>query len=401
MTMANKNSDKKVRIAYLSVNDPLDRRSWSGVAYYVGQTLQRNIGEVDFLGPVKFPAWLELMLRAMAKLNRILFKEEYYTKYSLFQSWYASRWLKRKMKGREYDFIFSPASSPVLGMFKTDLPVIHYHDATFHLLSNYYKEFEKASRFTKWEGEWLERRALEKSTFVIYSSQWAAQSAIRDYQLPADRLCVIPFGANMDHMPSPGDSIFEKLKNPVLTLLYLAVEWERKGGSIAFDTLVYLRESCGIEARLIVCGCVPPEQFHHPCMEVIPFLNKNLAEDNGRFISLLSSSHFLILPTRADCSLLVACESNAYGVPAITTRTGGVPGIVYDGVNGYCLSPEAGGAEYGRLIKEVYTDETRYRALIASSRKRFEDDLNWDKWAERFAELYPGVLKRFQERRII
>jgi glycosyltransferase involved in cell wall biosynthesis len=303
------------------------------------------------------------------------------------------------MKGRNYDFIFSPASSPVLGLFKTDLPVIHFHDATFHLLSNYYKEFEKASRFTKWEGEWLERRALEKSSFVIYSSHWAAESAMRDYHLPADRLSVIPFGANMDIVPSGGDSIFEKVKNPVLTLLYLAVEWERKGGRIAFEALVYLRESCGINARLIVCGCVPPEQFQHPAMEVIPFLNKNLPKDHERFIALLSSVHFLILPTRADCSLLVACESNAYGVPAITTRTGGVPGIVKDGVNGYCLSPEAGGTEYGRLIADIFADKARYNALIASSRKRYEEELNWDKWAERFGELLPVILERHRERR--
>ncbi len=397
MMGTNKGSDKKPRIAYLSVNDPLDRRSWSGTAYYIGQTLQRNIGEVDFLGPVKFPKWLDRMLRGVAKLNRILFKEEYYTKYSLLQSWYASRWLKKKMKGRKYDFIASPASSPVLGMFRSDLPIIHFHDATFHLLRNYYKEFEKASRFTKWEGEYLERKALEKSAFVIYSSDWAAESAIKDYHLPADRISIMPLGANMDTVPPGGAHIFEKEKNPRLTLLYLAVEWERKGGSIAFDTLIFLRESCGIDAKLIVCGVVPPSSFSHPAMEVIPFLNKNKPEDHERFIALLSSVHFLILPTRADCSLLVACESNAYGVPAITTRTGGVPNIVKDGVNGYCLSPGAGGPQYGRLIAEIFEDKARFRDLIASSRKRYEDELNWDKWAERFGEMLPGVLGRWRK----
>ena len=398
MATAAKNNGSKVRIAYLSVNDPLDKRSWSGTAYYIGQTLQRNIGEVDFLGPVKFPRLLERVLHAVAKMNRILFKEEYYTKYSLLQSWYASRWLKRKMKGRQYDFIASPASSPVLGLFRTDLPVIHFHDATFHLLRNYYKEFEKASRFTKWEGEWLERKALEKSSFVIYSSHWAAESAMRDYRLPAERLHVMPLGANIDLAPDGGDSIFEKEKNTTLTLLYLAVEWERKGGRLAFDALTYLHESCGIKARLIVCGCVPPESFRHPYMEVIPFLNKNIPEDRERFSILLSSVHFLILPTRADCSLLVACESNAYGVPAITTRTGGVPDIVKDGVNGYCLPYEAEGAEYAQLIAGLYADKKKYHALIASSRKRYEEELNWDKWAERFQELYPPVLQRHRER---
>lgn len=389
---ANKNGEQRFRIAYLSVNDPLDKRSWSGTTYYVGQTVQKNIGDVDFLGPVKFPKLLDKTLRGIAKLNRILFKEEYYTKYSLLQSWYASRWLKKRMKG-EYDFILAPASSPAMGFFKTDLPVIHFHDATFHLLSNYYKEFEKASRFTKWEGEWLERRALQKSDFVVYTSQWARESAMKHYHIPPERLHVMPIAANMDVIPSR-DMIYDKEKNTTLTLLFLAVEWERKGGPIAFATLTWLCDTCGINAKLIVCGCTPPESFRHPSMEVIPFLNKNIPADYDRFVRLLSTSHFLILPTRADCSLLVACESNAYGMPAITTRTGGVPDVVVDGVNGYCLSLEAGGAEYGRLINDLFSDKQRYHELVAGSRKRFEDVLNWDKWAERFRELCTAVLQR-------
>ena len=154
-----KDGAKKVRIAYYCVNDPLDKRSWSGITYYLGQSLQRNIGEVDFIGPVKFPRWLEKVLRGMAKFTRVFFKKEYYTKYSFLLNWYSTRYLKRRMRGKEYDFICGPASCPALAGLKTDLPVIHVHDATFKLLSNYYKEFEKASRISKMGGRrWSGRR---------------------------------------------------------------------------------------------------------------------------------------------------------------------------------------------------------------------------------------------------
>ena len=198
----------------------------------------------------------------------------------------------------------------------------------------------------------------------------------------------------MDFDPGRG-VIFEKEKNGVLTLLYLAVEWERKGGRIAFEALQHLHEA-GIKARLIVCGCIPPDSFRHPDMEVIPFLNKNKKEDHDRFVHLLSTSHFLILPTRADCSLLVACESNAYGMPAISTDTGGVSDVVKDGINGYCLTYEAGGDRYAALIAGIYTDRERYHNLIVSSRKRYEDELNWDKWAERFRGIYPGIVSGYK-----
>src|SRR5882757_693804 len=80
-------SSARVRIAYFCVNDPLDRRSWSGITYYLGQSLQRNIGDVDFLGPVKFPSRLDKVLRGMAKFTRTVFGTEYYTKYSFLQNW--------------------------------------------------------------------------------------------------------------------------------------------------------------------------------------------------------------------------------------------------------------------------------------------------------------------------
>jgi glycosyltransferase involved in cell wall biosynthesis len=372
------------------VNDPLDKRSWSGLTYYIGQTLQKNVGDVHYLGPLELPGWLDRSLRAIAKINRILFKKEYDVKHSLLISWYAARVLKRRMGKGGYDCIVAPAASTELSYFRTDIPVVYISDTTYKLISNYYvKEFRDLLGFSRWEGNLLEKRSLEKSSLIIYSSHWAADSARQDYGIGADKLAIMPFGANMDHAPD-ASIIYDKEKNGVLTMLFLAVDWERKGGSIAFDALRYLREK-GVPARLVVCGCAPPDGFSHPDMEVIPFLNKNKKEDHDLFVSLLSSVHFLILPTRADCSLIVACESNSYGVPAIATATGGVPDVVEDGVNGYCLSYDAEGPAYGELIASIFSDRERYRALVASSRKKYEEQLNWDKWSDRFRDLFGKV----------
>lgn len=378
---------KRIRIAYLSVNDPLDKRSWSGTTYYIGQTLKKNVGEVDFLGPIEQPWLLDKLLRGVAKFTRIVFKKEYNTKYSLLLSWYTSRALKKKMKGREYDCVVAPAAATEFSYFDTHLPSIYISDTTFELISHYYtKDFGMISRFSKWEGGHLEKRSLRKASLIVYFSRWAERSAIEDYGIASEKIGVMPLGANMDHAPGR-EGMFEKEKNPVLTLLYLAVEWERKGGDIAYDALLHLHKM-GMDARLIVCGCIPPENVRHPQLEIIPFLNKNIPQDHQRFIDLLSSSHFLLLPTRADCSLLVACESNAYGMPAITTATGGVTDIVKDGINGYCLPHKAGGEAYAEKIASIFNDKERYHRLIQSSRQRYEEHLNWDKWAEGFRKLY-------------
>jgi len=379
---------RRIKIAYLTVNDPLDKRSWSGTTYYIGQTLQKNVGDVSFLGPIELPRYIDKIFRGIAKATRILFKKEYIPKYSLLMSWYSSRALKKKMNGQQYDCICAPAASTELSYFKTDLPVIYISDTTFKLISTYYKQnFGKMSSFSKWEANHLEKRSLQKSSLTIYSSQWAAQSAMEDYKISRDKLFVMPLGANMDATPGR-NIIFNKEQNDCPVLLYLAVEWERKGGNIAFEALKCLHDKYKIRAKLIVCGCEPPSDVHHPYMEVIPFLNKNIPEDHKRFVELLSLANFLILPTRADCSLLVACEANAYGVPAITTATGGVPDVVVNDENGYCLPYEARGCDYAEMVKKLFSNKERYHQLILSSRARFENKLNWDKWADSFMQQY-------------
>ncbi len=249
------------------------------------------------------------------------------------------------------------------------------------------------SWLSKIEGNFLEKNALKKSAVVIYSSAWAAESAVNNYHIPSDKVFIVPFGANIDKTPD-ASIIYKKLDNKQLTLLFLAVDWERKGGSIAFDALKFLQYTHGIQAKLIVCGCIPPSHISSPNMEVIPFLNKNKKEDYERFTYIMSSSHFLLVPTRADCSLLVGCEANAYGMPTITTETGGVPEIIKDGINGYCLPYTADGSIYAALIAELFLNQEKYKTLMLSSRARFEAYLNWQKWFESFNEIYENKIAK-------
>src|SRR5260370_41270745 len=122
----------------------------------------------------------------------------------------------------------------------------------------------------------------------------------------------------------------------------------------------------GIEADLVVCGATPPPGIAHDCMKVIPYLDKNDDQDAREIEKLYAMSHFLILPTRADCVPNVIGEANAFGVPVITADTGGVAYAVRDGENGYALPYKARGEEYARVIAELSRDEQRYQQLSQS-----------------------------------
>src|SRR5205085_12222674 len=138
-------------------------------------------------------------------------------------------------------------------------------------------------------------------------------------------------------------------KSEQCRLLFLAVGWARKGGDIAFETLLKLEE-LGIQAELIVCGCTPPKGTAHKRMRVIPFLDKNDERQRKELEQLLMAADFLLVPTRSDAYGLAYCEASAFGLPVITTRTGGVPEVVRDGENGFLLPYEARGAAYAEVI---------------------------------------------------
>ncbi len=120
-----------MKIAYLALNDPLDKKSWSGLRYYIAKALRNGGNDVDFLGPLQLPKWLDKTLRAMAKITRIIFRKEYITKYSLLLSWFTSKQFNKKLKGKKYDCICAPAASVELCFLKNQAACYLYKRYNF------------------------------------------------------------------------------------------------------------------------------------------------------------------------------------------------------------------------------------------------------------------------------
>jgi glycosyltransferase involved in cell wall biosynthesis len=164
------------------------------------------------------------------------------------------------------------------------------------------------------------------------------------------------------------------------------VEWDRKGGDIALETLRHLCR-LGVPAELTVVGCVPPRGATHDRLRVIPFINKNDPAGRAQLDQLFLTSDFLLLPTRAECFGIAVCEAGAYGLPAFSTLTGGLAELVRDGVNGFAFPLEARGDRYAARICDVYKNAEAYQALRTTSREEYEKRLNWDAWGRQIREI--------------
>ena len=148
----------------------------------------------------------------------------------------------------------------------------------------------------------------------------------------------------------------------------------------------------GLPTELTVVGCDPFNGRTQPeFVRCEGFLDKLVEQDRRRIMSLLAESHFLIVPSLAECFGIVYCEANALGVPCLARSVGGVPTVIKDGVNGYLFNPEAPPEECARVVERLFGDYDRYIALARSSLKEYQGRLNWDVAGRRVREILSKV----------
>ena len=385
MIMPGKN--ERLKIAFLTPQDPLSKRSWSGTIYFMACALQKQCGDVTFLGPVPIR---QIGVKMFNRVVRALLGKRYDYSHSLSYARKCARFFEKKLAGHSYDLIFAPAAATALAYLRTEVPIVYASDVTFTLLQNYYPEFTNLLPVSIREGNRIEKAAIDRCRIALFSSAWAAESAIRDYGADPAKVRVIPFGANLEMVPRK-EEVLNRTRSGILRLLFLAVNWRRKGGDIAYETLLSLTAR-GIDTELIVCGTVPPDGISHEKMTVIPFLNKDDPEQMKQLTGLFLNADFLLLPTRYDCTPIVFCEANAFGMPVVTTDTGGVSSLISNGENGIMLPSSARGDLYAEAICALYKDDDRFAALSRSSRTVYEEQLNWDSWALAVNKLCAGIV---------
>ncbi len=385
--------ENRLKIAYLTSTDARSRHAWSGTQFSIWNALQKHVGDVDLIHSVKpfFPLLLGKILTGISQ--KILNKRYNYRHSRILAKGYA-RIVNKKLTRFSYDLIVVPATSAFIPYLKTDIPIVYIGDSTVKSSLNYHRALTDLLTFSVEESIQIENSAFKRAAFLVFSSEWAANSAINDFHIEPTKVYVAPFGPNMEFSTLPSRALaLQRQKGNECRLFFIGVNWIDKGGSIAYEAMVEMNNR-GIDTTLTVCGCVPPPEFNHPKLKVIPFLDKNIEEQRLKLREIYLHTDFLILPTRFEAFGVVFSEASAFGIPSIATDTGGISSAVTNGKNGFLLPYTANGKEYAKVIANVFSDESKYKSLSVESRNLFESRLNWDKWAEVFMKAYEeNILK--------
>jgi glycosyltransferase involved in cell wall biosynthesis len=379
-----------LKVAYITVTDPMNRHSWSGTDYYIYATLKKKYTTVDALGPDE-PKLITFFCKLVHGVSLYIFKKRFDYRHSTIYSKACGALFDKKLKNDNYNLIVSPAGIAYIAYLKTNIPIVFVGDRIIGNAINYHTILNNLWKWSEKQSIATEIRALKKASLNILSSHWAADYAIDGYKLPKQKFLVMPFGANIDYVPTAS----YVMNNCVITneckLLLIGTYWKNKGADIAFQTLKILLKN-GLNASLTVVGCEPETPIQHPKLTIIPFLNKNTPEGLKKLEELYLSHSFFILPTRFDCTPIVFCEASAYSLPILAANTGGVAGHVKENVNGFLIEYDDKGEQYFRKIEEVWKDEKRYLQLKKTARDLYDKQLNWDNWVNKFDEAIKKII---------
>ncbi|RVT99806.1 glycosyltransferase [Mucilaginibacter limnophilus] len=364
-----------MNISYITTYNAEDVHQWSGLGYYIASALRQQKADLDMVGDINIqvPKYYDFKSKIYGRLGKRFLPER---EPRLVKQ--AARQAESRIK-LSTDIIFSPSTIP-LAYIKSNRPKVFYTDATFAGMIDYYPFLTNICAESIRHGNEVEQAALDSCSLAFYSSDWAARSAVENYNVNPAKVKVMPFGANVDDSRVLSDirAIVHKRDTTTCHLLFLGVEWERKGGNIAVEVARLLNEN-GLPTVLHVAG-IPANVLHNKPLYIIDhgFISKHTVEGANKLCNLFNQCHFLLLPTRADCTPVVFPEANSFGMPCITTNTGGISSVIKDDINGKMFTLQTNAAEYAAYIHNQFLNYNAYQQLCLSSFNEYDTRLNWN-----------------------
>jgi glycosyltransferase involved in cell wall biosynthesis len=366
-----------MKIAYTTTFNAEDVHNWSGTPYHMSQALKEAGASVHYIGDLsrQLPPFFKLKQH----YNQFFCNQRLSPRFNITAAKHYSQQVAEQLKNVDVDAIVSPLINPI-AYLDTDKPLILWTDAVYASLIGFYPPFAYHSAKTIQEGNAITKACLDRVTYAVFSSDWAARAAIEIYGVSKHKVKVIPFGANLSSSPSAADvaAAITKRDAHKIKLLFLAKSWERKGGDTVVAVAKALHEAnYPVELHIVGYDHIPGQSVVPPYVHCHGFISKHNPEANLKLQTLLSESHFLFVPSRAEAYGIVFCEANAFGVPCLTTHVGGIGTVIEDGKNGFTFGLDARVQDYVEVIARCMQDRAGYQTLAENSYQAFTTRLNW------------------------
>jgi glycosyltransferase involved in cell wall biosynthesis len=202
----------------------------------------------------------------------------------------------------------------------------------------------------------IEREGYAIAHKIVVMSKRTAEYIVRRYNVPQEKICVLPPGANipeqllvsLDNQPKR----CPRADRRRLVVGFIGLYPERKGLPTIADGVQLLRRA-GYDIRLHVIGKCPPEISRKDGVTYYGLIDKSVQME--RFLEVVGNVDVGCMLSRAESAGIALLEFLRLGIPVIATDVGGIPDIVDLGA-GQLVSPEIPASDlaehFARLLDE-------------------------------------------------
>jgi len=225
----------------------------------------------------------------------------------------------------------------------------------------------------------LEKSIYANAAHVFTRSTNVSASLQKDYNFPVEKVSCVYAGANVQVFPSMPhlDRYAQK------EILFVGVDWERKGGPIlveAFKQLLLKHPG----AKLTIVGCSPKVLV--PNCEVVGTVPVRELHQYYQRASIFC------MPTRWEPFGAVFVEALSYHLPIVTTNIGATGDFVLSEENGYRL-PVDDIETFVTALDSLLSNPQKCQSFGIAGYTLAQDRYNWDSVGQRIRQTILPLLQ--------
>jgi len=257
---------------------------------------------------------------------------------------------------------------------------------------------------------WLEKTAYQNADGVIAVSQSMKKEVHDLYQVPFEKICIIPNGIDVNqYQPRPDPSLLISYRvNPDKPFLIFVGRITRQKGIIHLvNAIKYI--SPGIQ--IVLCAGAPDTEEIGREMEgkvkeaqtqtsnEIIWIHQWVPKSD--LITLYSHASIFICPSVYEPFGIVNLEAMACGTPVVASAIGGIPEVVIPGETGLLVpfepdntrpwepkDPENFSKDLATAINRLLSSSEKIKIMKTKSRERVEKHFSWKSIAQQTLEFY-------------
>ncbi|WP_405377278.1 glycosyltransferase family 4 protein [Nonlabens sp. Asnod3-A02] len=288
------------------------------------------------------------------------------------------------------ELLEAPDWTGITAFMKLRLPLI----IRFHGSDTYFCHIEK--RAQKIKNNFFEKNAVSKAKAFIAPTNFAGEVSMKLFQLPMDKLKVIPYGLQLENFKNEEPDVYTPF-----TLLNIGTLIRKKGVFQLIEVFNRIVEKFP-EAQLLFIGgdsndvltgnsstwAMMQEKMTDKARSNIEYLGKlpyNQVKDQ------IVKAHVCVFPSLAETLGMVTIESMALSKAVVNTDIGWAQDLINHGVDGYMHHPDDIGS-YVDTISMLFTNKELVKGLGEKATQTIQNKFDIKKNALENIEFYKLVL---------